>query len=148
MSATARNPSSTAITAVGKGATRKLARHAATLDYDALPPALVELTKQCILDTLGVSIGASTLAPEAEIVAEYVRDLGGKPQSTLLGFGDKAPAPWAVFVNGSLGHMLDYDDLGGGHVSIVTVPVAPIETPSVSRTICFVNSTSSGGKAS
>jgi 2-methylcitrate dehydratase PrpD len=105
-------------------ATRKLARHSATLDYDALPPALVELTKQCILDTLGVSIGASTLAPEAQIVADYVRDLGGRPHSTLLGFGDKAPAPWAVFLNGSLGHMLDYDDLGGGHVSIATVPVA------------------------
>src|SRR4029079_2761495 len=28
-------------------------------------------------------------------------------------------------VNGSLGHMVDYDDVGaGGHVSIVTVPLA------------------------
>ena len=80
----------------GADATRKLARHAESLSYEALPPPLVELTKQCILDTLGVSIGASTLAPEATIVADYVRDLGGMPQSTLLGFGDKAPAPWAV----------------------------------------------------
>ncbi|MBI3043418.1 MAG: MmgE/PrpD family protein [Betaproteobacteria bacterium] len=108
----------------GAGATRRIARHAATLAYDDLPPALVELTKQCVLDTIGVTIGASSLAPEARIVAGYVGDLGGKPESTLLGFGAKAPAPWAVFVNGSLGHMLDYDDLGGGHVSIVTVPVA------------------------
>ena len=77
-----------------------------------------------MLDTLGVTIGASSLSPEAKIVADYVHDLGGKPESTILGFGGKAPAPWAVFVNGSLGHMLDYDDLGGGHVSIVTVPVA------------------------
>jgi 2-methylcitrate dehydratase PrpD len=108
----------------GAGATRRLARHAATLRYEALPPAVVELTKQCVLDTLGVTIGASSLAPEAKIVADYVRDLGGKPESTVLGFGGKAPAPWAVFANGSLGHMLDYDDLGGGHVSITTVPVA------------------------
>ena len=43
----------------------------------------------------------------------------------MFGFGFKAPAPWAVFVNGSLGHMLDYDDVGaGGHVGIATVPVA------------------------
>ena len=108
----------------GKDATRKLARHAATLSYGALPPAVVELTKQCVLDTLGVSIGASSLAPEGKIVADYVRDLGGKPESTILGFGGRAPAPWAVFANGSFGHMLDYDDLGGGHVSIATVPVA------------------------
>jgi 2-methylcitrate dehydratase PrpD len=108
-----------------KNATRKLARHAATLKYNALPPELVDLTKQCVLDTLGVSIGASTLAPEGRIISEYVIDLGGKPETTILGFGGKAPAPWAVFVNGSLGHMLDYDDVGeGGHVSISTVPVA------------------------
>lgn len=108
----------------GVGATRALARHAASLQYAALPAALVELTKQCVLDTLGVSIGASTLAPEAKLVHRYVAEIGGKPESTLLGFGGKAPAAWAVFVNGSLGHMLDYDDLGASHVSIATVPVA------------------------
>jgi 2-methylcitrate dehydratase PrpD len=108
-----------------KDVTRELARHAATLRYDALPSALVDMLKQCVLDTLGVAIGASTLAPEAAVLAEYVNDLGGKPEATLLGFGGKAPAPWTAFVNGSLGHMLDYDDLGeSGHPSIVTIPVA------------------------
>src|SRR5258707_704487 len=96
--------------------TLQLARHAAALHFDALPPQLVDLIKQCVLDTLGVSIGASTLAPEAKIVAAYVNDLGGKPESTLLGFGGKAPSSWADFENGSLGHMLDYDDMGdSGH---------------------------------
>ncbi len=109
----------------GKGVTLQLARHAASLRYEALPPALVELTKQCVLDTLGVSIGASTLAPEAAILADYVREQGGRPEATLLGFGGKAPAPLAAFLNGSLGHMLDYDDMGeSGHPGIVTIPVA------------------------
>ena len=107
-----------------KDATAKLARHAATLSYSALPKSYVELIKQCVLDTLGVSIGASTLATEAQTVASYVQDLGGKPESSILGFGGKAPAPWAAFVNGSLGHMLDYDDTGAAHVSIATIPVA------------------------
>ena len=109
----------------GTGATRKLAAHAAGLRYDELPADLVELIKQCVLDTLGVIVGASGIASEGRLVADYVRDLDGKPESTLLGFGGKAPAPWAVFVNGGLGHMLDYDDVGiGGHVSICTVPPA------------------------
>jgi 2-methylcitrate dehydratase PrpD len=48
--------------------------------------------------------------------------MDGKPESTILGFGGRAPAPWAAFVNGSLGHMLDYDDIApGGHPSITTV---------------------------
>jgi len=109
----------------GNDVTRKLARHAATLRYQELPPALVDMLKQCVLDTLGVTIGASTLAPEAAILAEYVKDLGGKPEATILGFGGKVPAASAALINGSLGHMLDYDDLGeSGHPSIVTIPVA------------------------
>jgi len=105
--------------------TRRFAEYVAALRYEDLPAALVELIKQCVLDTLGVSIAASTLAPEARIVADYVNELGGKGVATLWGFGGKAPAPWAVWVNGSLGHMVDYDDVGaGGHVSIVTIPVA------------------------
>src|SRR3954470_22377489 len=109
----------------GSGVTSKLSRHAATLQYEQLPTELVALIKQCVLDTLGVIIGASTLAPEGALVAQYVKDLGGKAESTVLGFGGKAPAPWAAFVNGSLGHMLDFDDVGeGGHVSVATVPVA------------------------
>lgn len=105
--------------------TRVFARHAATLRYEDLPKPLVTLLKQCVLDTLGVSIAASTLAPEADIVKNYVNALGGNGVATLWGYGGKAPAPWAVFLNGSLGHMVDYDDVGaGGHVSICTVPVA------------------------
>lgn len=108
-----------------QNATAQLAQHASTLPYDALPAALVTMLKQCVLDTLGVAIGASGLAPEAQTLADYVCEFGGRPDSSLLGFGGKAPAAWAALVNGSLGHMLDYDDVGaGGHVSIVTIPVA------------------------
>ena len=107
------------------GATRQFAQHAATLRYEDLPDTLVHLLKQCVLDTLGVSIAASTLAPEARVLRDYIGEAGGKAVATIWGFGGKAPAPAAVFVNGSLGHMVDYDDVGaGGHVSIVTIPVA------------------------
>jgi 2-methylcitrate dehydratase PrpD len=106
-------------------ATRRFAQHVESLRYEDLPQDLITLLKQCVLDTLGVSIAASTLAPEAQIVRDYVREMGGRPAATVWGYGDNAPAPWAVFVNGSLGHMVDYDDVGaGGHVSIVTIPVA------------------------
>lgn len=105
--------------------TLRFARHAATLRFEALPQPLVKLLKQCVLDTLGVSIAASTLAPEAQIVRDYVTSFGGTGKTTLWGYGGTAPAPWGVFLNGSLGHMVDYDDVGaGGHVSICTVPVA------------------------
>ena len=84
------------------------------------------MTKQVVMDTLGVTLAATSLSPEAKIVAGFVKDLGGKKESTLLGFGGKAPAPWAVFSNGGIAHMADYDDTDGrhGHCGITTVPVA------------------------
>src|SRR3954464_1443155 len=105
-------------------ATRSIAAYAAAIRFEALPPPLVALIKQCVLDTLGVVIGATGLASEAGTIADYVIGLGGKPESTVLGFGRKVPAGWAAFANGSFGHMLDYDDTGGGHVSVTTIPVA------------------------
>ncbi len=108
----------------GENATRKMAKHVANLKYEMLPAQLVDLMKQCVLDTLGVSIGASGMALEGRIAYEYVKSMEGKGESTILGFGGKAPAAWAVFVNGGLGHMMDYDDTGGGHCSIATIPGA------------------------
>ena len=52
------------------GVTHLIAQHAASLSFEALPQELVELIKQIVLDTLGVAIGASGLAPEARVVAE------------------------------------------------------------------------------
>src|SRR5438045_5213817 len=98
----------------GDGVTHLIAQHAASLPFDALPQELVELIKQIVLDTLGVAIGASGLAPEGRIVAEYVEALGGRPESTVYGFGFKAPATWAAFVNGSLVYMLYYEDVCAG----------------------------------
>jgi 2-methylcitrate dehydratase PrpD len=101
-----------------------LARHAVGLKYSQIPPEVVKLTKQCVLDILGVIIGATRLAPESKIVYDFVRDQGAGKEATLLGFGGKSSLAWAAFFNGALGHMLDYDDLGGGgHESVTTVPV-------------------------
>jgi 2-methylcitrate dehydratase PrpD len=106
----------------GANATRLLATHAATLSYDALPPRLVELTKQSIVDTIGCVLAASTLAPQAGVLADYVMSFGGTPESSVLGFGGKVPAPWAALANGGMGHMLDYDDIAYEcHVGLSTV---------------------------
>jgi 2-methylcitrate dehydratase PrpD len=105
-------------------AARTMGRYAATLPYEALPPRLVEITKQCVLDTIGTTLAATTLAPEAPLFHDYVREVGGREECTLMGYGEKAPAQLAAFLNGANSHMLDYDDVGVGHVSVATIPVA------------------------
>jgi 2-methylcitrate dehydratase PrpD len=39
-----------------------------------------------------------------------VREIGGKPEATVLGFGGRAPANMAAFANGVMSHALDFDD--------------------------------------
>jgi 2-methylcitrate dehydratase PrpD len=77
--------------------------------FDRLPVEAVEATKNDVLDTLGTIVAGSTFAASQEIV-ELGREWGGSPQSTVLAFGDRLPAPVATFINATMGHALDYDD--------------------------------------
>lgn len=86
------------------------ADHAAAVRYEGLPVQVREAAKQSILDTLGVILAASGMEPAVQAVIEIVRETGGTPDCTLLGFGGKAPALMAAFANGALAHCLDYDD--------------------------------------
>ena len=111
---------------LGRDLVHILADYAANLSYDSLPSSAREAAKKSLLDTLGVSIAASGLEPAARGVIEIVRESGGTPESTLLGFGGKAPALLAAFGNGALAHCLDYDDQTpwGQHAASSIVPAA------------------------
>ncbi len=101
-----------------------LAEYVVRLKYEDLPRPITEMTKKCVLDTLGVTIAASSLDPSAKEIVDLVKEGGGKEESTILGFGGKVPCWMAAFANGAMGHMVDYDDihdLAGGHPSITTI---------------------------
>lgn len=92
------------------------ARHVVGTTYAALPTDAVRAAKQSTLDTLGVMLGATGQMTALPGIVELARDWGGKPESTILGFGGKVPAPTAAFVNGATAHGLDFDDhLPEGH---------------------------------
>lgn len=92
--------------------------------YEDLPPEAIEGAKKSILDTVGVILAATGVEPAVKGVYELVQEAGGTPQSTLMGFGGKAPALWAAFHNGALAHCLDFDDHApeGHHPSSSIVP--------------------------
>lgn len=93
-------------------------------EYSDLPASSIEGAKKSILDTIGVILGASGVEPAVRSVAELVREAGGTPQSTVLGFGGRAPALMAAFANGAMAHCLDFDDHApeGHHPSSSIVP--------------------------
>lgn len=102
------------------------ADHAASMDYDHLPPAAIEAAKKSILDTLGVILAASGLEPAVRGVIDIVQTSGGSGDCTILAFGGRAPALMASLANGAMAHCLDYDDQTpwGQHCASSIVPAA------------------------
>lgn len=91
------------------GPTAVLAVYVAALRYEALPPAVVEKTKACVLDTLGCMFFGATL-PWTRIVAEVAREEGGAAQASLVGSSERMSVAQAVLVNSTAGHGFELDD--------------------------------------
>jgi 2-methylcitrate dehydratase PrpD len=104
-----------------------LARNFASTRYADIPQEIRERVKMSILDTLGVSIAASSLAPGCRELADLAKEGAGRRESTILVFGERVPAWMAAFVNGGMAHGLDFDDVhheGLSHPSGAVVPAA------------------------
>ncbi len=104
-----------------------LARNVVNTSYADLPGPAVAAAKRSILDALGCVLAASTLEPACRALVEVAQEAGGKPESSVLVFGGRLPAPWAAFANGALVHALDYEDVTdspGGHPTAGTLPAA------------------------
>ncbi len=103
--------------------TKKLADFCAGLRFEDIPQGVVSKIKWCILDNLGVILGA-TRTRFGQAILEYTRMLGGQEQASVLGFGLKASAGSAAFANGSFSETLEYQDgytKGGYHPSCGTI---------------------------
>ena len=58
---------------------------------------------------MGVAL-AGSLDEAPRKVVEFVRDLGGKPEATILGTSIKTSPPLAALANGTVSNVLDYGD--------------------------------------
>ena len=92
-------------------ATQTLAQFIADTSYDSLPAPVVEAAKIAILDGVA-NVVAGSVQELADIIGRYVRDGGGAPQSSVVGWGYKTNPPAAAFANGVFGHCLDYEIQG------------------------------------
>jgi 2-methylcitrate dehydratase PrpD len=94
--------------------------------YEDLPPEVIKITKDQVLDYFGVALGGSPEAAVGEL-RDLVLEWGGAPQSTILRWGDRAPAPNAAQVNATMAHSLDFDDVHEDaimHPGVVAIPTA------------------------
>ena len=92
-------------------ATRTLAEFIADTGFGDLPRPVVEAAKVAILDGVANMV-AGSVQDLADIIGRYVRDAGGSPQASVVGWGYRTNPPAAAFANGVFGHCLDYEIQG------------------------------------
>ena len=110
-----------------QGLSARLAAFVADTEFADLPAGTVEVTKQCLLDAIGVSLAASGLGEGCQAFVDLALSQGGKPTCTVFGMPHRLPVEAAAFVNGAMAHAMDYEDAHDGmllHPNAPTVPAA------------------------
>jgi 2-methylcitrate dehydratase PrpD len=110
----------------GKKIAEVLAEFVVSHKYDDLPKEAIEKSKTFIFDVIGCAIGASR-EQQAQAIVEIMKADGGNPQSSVFAQGFKSSAMNAAFMNGTMGHIFDFDDdhrEGVMHSSVAVFPAA------------------------
>ncbi len=104
--------------------TEKWADFLAAVTFDDLPSGVVQQTRMYILDNIGCALGGYAI-DWGKKVAAVGRDLGGKPEATVVGSGDRLHCAHAAYVNGKLSNIIDMDETLYNNRHIGGVPLFP-----------------------
>jgi len=105
-------------------ATEIVANFIVDTSYEQIPSDVIKLAKRSILDGLGCML-AGTNEAAGRIVTQYVKEMGGNPEASVIGGGFKTSTPQAALANGTMGHALDYDDVAVNWLGHPTVALLP-----------------------
>jgi 2-methylcitrate dehydratase PrpD len=103
--------------------TEQLSTYFVDTAYDDIPNEVAQLSKRYVKDWLAAAIGG--YGTEAgKIIIKCVQENGGNPEARILGSGLKTSLANAALVNGTLGHLLDFDDFAPSHPTASVLPTA------------------------
>lgn len=103
---------------------QKLADFVYQINPSSLSDSCIEQAKKCFLDLIGVAILGSKHVVINNLVNKYVYEYFPVNQSSIIGNEKKTSVPIAAFINSTMGHILDYDDIKAniGHPGVTVVP--------------------------
>jgi 2-methylcitrate dehydratase PrpD len=92
--------------------------------YEDLPAEVTSKVKEYMIDVTGCMVGASR-EEQPRLLLEVMDLMGGAPQSSVFAQGFKTSTMNAALLNGTMGHVFDYDDdhrEGTMHPTVVVFP--------------------------
>lgn len=93
-----------------KTISRIISEFAINLNYKDLPENVIWEVKRYLYDSIGCAFGGYH-TKDVNILRNIYKEMGGKPESTLLVFGDKLPAVNTALVNSLMIRALDFNDI-------------------------------------
>jgi len=91
-----------------------MARFALSLRYETIPEPVVRMAKRLLLDSIGCALAAVKLK-DIQASYNYVQQLGGKKQASIIWYGEKTNMPNAALMNSLLIRAMDYNDIYWKH---------------------------------
>jgi 2-methylcitrate dehydratase len=95
---------------MSKPISQTMSEFAVDLKYDDLPDNVITEVKRFLYDSTGCAYGGYHTT-DVNILRDIYKDLGGKEEATLIGFGDRLPAVNATLVNSLMIRALDFNDI-------------------------------------
>jgi 2-methylcitrate dehydratase PrpD len=112
---------------MGRALTDKLCEWLCSVHYDELPGKVRSKAIDVVFDSVGGMAACSAL-PEVRIIVEFLHELGGKPDCTIVGHKARSTVVSAAMANGAMAHGDEVDPIhltsSGGHVAAGPVPTA------------------------
>ena len=101
-------------------ASAQIADYVLRVDAAALTPDRIHTVARAFLDTVGVAL-AGQHEPASQLALAYGRSQGRGAawEGTVWATGEQLPLEEAALVNGTMGHVLDYDDLMSGVDAVI-----------------------------
>ena len=93
-----------------KSISRQIAEYAVGLQFENLPEDVIYEVKRYMYDSIGCAYGGYHTR-DVNIIRDIYMEMGGKGESTVLGFGDKLPAVNATLINSLMIRALDFNDI-------------------------------------
>ncbi len=95
---------------MNKSISRTISEFAVNLKYEDLPEKVINEVKRFLYDSIGCAFGGYN-TKDVNILRDIYKELSGKPEATLIGFGDKIPAVNASLVNSLMIRAQDFNDI-------------------------------------
>jgi len=87
-----------------------MARFSLSLRYEDIPEPAVQMAKRLLLDSIGCALAAVKLK-DIRAAYNYVQQVGGRKQASIIWFGLKTALPNAALMNSLLIRAIDYNDI-------------------------------------